>query len=282
MIRQPIVSGKFYENNPNRLRQEIENCFESKFGPGNYLKKNTYETIKAIIVPHAGYSFSGACASHAYLELSKLEHKKTFVIIGLNHNGIQSGISNVNWKTPLGEVEIDKALVKEIVNNTNLEINENCHKYEHSIEVQLPFLQYLFNNDFKIVPISLGQLDFIIFGNELYNTLKNNNIPLIISSDFTHYGLNYNYTPFRQDIKYNLNKLDNDAINLILNFNTNGFMDYIEKTKITICGYIPILSMLTYMKNFSNKSSKLLKYYTSGDILNDYKNSVSYASLIFK
>jgi len=135
----------------------------------------------------------------------------------------------------------------------------------------------------EIVAISLGQdINLIQLGNELFEALKNKNVVYIISSDFTHYGFNYGYVPFTDNVKENLNKLDKKAIDLILNFDIEGFKEYLDKTKITICGAVPILVLLTIMNNYKEKTSELLKYYTSTDVLGDYRNSVSYASILMR
>jgi MEMO1 family protein len=283
MIRQPVVAGKFYEYDKDNLIIQIKDCFTGKFGPGKLNQNVSKEKIKAIIVPHAGYFFSGSCAAHAYKKVAESTLAKTFVLIGLNHYGHHSGISNQDWQTPLGIIETNKELVDEITNTTSLEINEEPHEKEHSIEVQIPFLQYINkDNDFDIVCISLGNIDPEKLGTELFDVLNNKDVTLIISSDFTHYGHNFNYVPFTDNIKQNLELLDNGAIKYIENFDAERFRKYLNETHITICGYVPILTSLYYMKNYKGKSAKLLKYYTSGDVLGDFKNSVSYVSILIK
>ena len=281
MIRKPVVSGMFYESNKEKLKQQIKTCFLSYLGPGKISSKEK-EKIKSVIVPHAGYFFSGACAAYAYNKINESIIPKTFILIGPNHHGYGFGLSNLDWETPLGIVKTDIDLVNEINEKTILEISNKCHEQEHSLEVQIPFLQFL-NIKSKIVAISLGQdINPIKLGNELFNVLKDKDVIFIISSDFTHYGLNYGYVPFTEDIKENLKKLDKKAIELILKFDILGFKNYLEKTKITICGAIPILVLLAILNNNKDTTSELLKYYTSGDVLGDYRNSVSYASIVMK
>lgn len=190
-------------------------------------------------------------------------------------------MSNQNWQTPLGIVETNNVLVNEIIEETSLKVNEDPHEKEHSIEVQLPFLQYIHeDSEFNVVCISLGNIDPEKLGKELFNVLNDKDVTLIISSDFTHYGNNFNYVPFVDEIKQNLKTLDWGAIDLIKKFDTINFRNYLNETQITICGYVPILTIFYYMENYSKKSCNLLSYYTSGDVLGDFRNSVSYASIL--
>ncbi len=282
MTRKSVVAGSFYESDPEKLKQQIKECFLSKFGPGKLPEEQTKGRIKAVIVPHAGYYFSGGCAAHAYKKITESKSPDTFILIGPNHRSYGSGLSFVDWETPLGIVKTNKELVTELTEKTSLNVDKNCHEKEHSLEVQLPFLQFLGMKK-EIVAISLGQdINLIQLGNELFEALKNKNVVYIISSDFTHYGFNYGYVPFTDNVKENLNKLDKKAIDLILNFDIEGFKEYLDKTKITICGAVPILVLLTIMNNYKEKTSELLKYYTSTDVLGDYRNSVSYASILMR
>jgi MEMO1 family protein len=156
---------------------------------------------------------------------------------------------------------------------------------EHSIEVQLPFLQFI-NKDrldkIKIAPIIISNdLDPEKIAEYIFKAIKETKkkVVIIASSDFTHYGLNYGYLPFREDVKENLYQLDRGAIDLIKSFQTDKFLDYIAETRATICGKYPISVLLELSKKLGAKKATLLNYYTSGDIINDYTNAVGYASI---
>ncbi len=297
-MRSPAVAGMFYEKNPERLKNELKECFFSVFGPGKLNdikdkikdddinkinnKKENNKIISCAIAPHAGYVFSGSCAAHSFNKIASKKIPKTFVIIGPNHYGHTSGLCSEDWNTPLGIVKTDLSLVHEIRDKTSLEIDNSCHIKEHSIEVELPFLKFLGIKS-MIAAISLGQdIDPIMFGKELFPVIIKKDVGLIISSDFTHYGYNYGYVPFIKNIKKNIYELDKKAIEHILNFDIYGFKKYIEETRITICGYAPILTLLSLIEGINKKKSRLLKYYTSGDILGDYSSSVSYASIFIE
>lgn len=293
MIRKPVVSGQFYEGNFNDLNKQIEACFYSNKGPGDLPVKRRLKKIIGVISPHAGYFFSGPCAAWSYMEIAESEFPDSYILLGPNHYGYESGMSSRDWQTPLGIVETDKEIIKEIEKNSILKVNEQCHEFEHSIEVQLPFLQFASRDnlkELKIVPISIGQdIDFNEVGKQLYEIVNklNKKVVFIVSSDFTHYGRNYHYLPFTTDVKKRIYELDNNAIELIKKIDLNGFKDYLNKTGITICGYMPILvflKILDEMKNKENKEikSEMLMHYTSGDVLGDFKNSVSYVSMVFR
>lgn len=167
---------------------------------------------------------------------------------------------------------------KELVNHfkeKGITATESPHLREHSIEVQVPFLQFI-RKEFTFAAIGIGHDADIEKISKAVSEV--NDAIIIVSSDFTHYGFNYGYIPFSANIKNNLEKLDKDAIELILKHDAEGFIKYVNKTGITICGYYPIL---TFLKLIKKPEGRLLKYYTSGDVLGNFRNSVSYASIIF-
>ena len=318
--RYPIAAARFYEFDKEQLIKQIEQCFVSKFGPGKLPQKSKRKIgekkkknkkkkkIVSAIVPHAGYVCSGMCAAFVYDELSKINFKPdTIIIIGTDHTGNGSGLSLKDWITPLGVVEVDKEFCKLLVNNSKISINEKAHSDEHSIEVQLPFLQYIYNYingcDFKVVPITISfDVDHKNIAKSIFEAMKsvqnqdkeqkknqdkskneNKNFVVISSGDFTHYGLNYGFVPFegnKEDIKENLKRLDKKAIEFILKLDSKGFIEYLNKTKATICGRFGFTVLIELNKLLKHKG-RLLKYYTSGDVFNDYDNCVSYASLLF-
>jgi AmmeMemoRadiSam system protein B len=285
-MRQPIVDGQFYEADETELKKQIESCFKSKFGPGNlpYLERKKH--IIGVISPHAGYQFSGPCQAFAYKEIAESTISDVYILLGLSHNGFESCISLEDWQTPLGIIKNDKDLAKKISTSTRLPIDEIPHQNEHSIEVQLPFLQFVNKNkEFKIVPIIINSdININDFAKNLSEIIKNSkkSVIFIASSDFTHYGYNYRFTPFSKDIKQNMYNLDKGAIESIKNLNSDGFLDYIEKTEATICGKYPIAAIIEIAKNLGAKKAELLKYYTSADLFGDYSNAVGYASILLK
>lgn len=285
MAREEAVAGQFYEENREKLTIQIKDCFHHKLGPGALPLSTRKGSVYAFISPHAGYVFSGPCAVWGYKELAEAELSDLYILIGPNHYGYGSSVSIEDWKTPFGFLKTDKDFVRGIALNTVLPIDDSFHAHEHSVEVQLPFL-YFINKDkvdkFKIACVTLSNdVDIDKLAKDLLSYLEtlNKKITFIISSDFTHYGRNFRYLPFTLDVKQRLTKLDDGAIDLILEKNAKEFMDYVQKTGATICGFLPIYLLL---KIIGDQKGEILRYYTSADITGDKKNSVSYASIIFK
>ena len=275
-IRKPTAAGQFYDGSKERLNQTIHNCFFDERGPKNLPKIDKGDKkIIGLIVPHAGYIYSGSIAAHSYDILAKNGFADTFIILGPNHTGMGSGVAVMtkgSWLTPLGEVPINEELsnkfLKDIIDN-----DENAHLYEHSIEVQIPFLQFLANEkEFDFIPISMGMQDFQTaeeVGKIIGNTIKNSdrNIVIIASSDFSHAGFNYSSMPpagMRVD-KY-AEKQDKLAIDKILEMNPEGLISTVYENNITMCGYGPVASMLVASKILGAKKSELLKYGTSYEV----------------
>jgi len=275
MIRKPIVAGKFYSEKKEDLYSEIAACFSHHLGP----KKNpSSKSVLGVISPHAGYTYSGPAQAWGFNELRLIE-PDTIVLLGLSHNGYPNCVSLSDFKTPLGIHKNDREFITELV-GSGIPINEEAHAIEHSIEVQLPFLQYL-KIDAKIAPIIVSN-DYHSVAQTIFKTIQKikRKVLVIASSDFTHYGMHYGFFPFTDQIKEKLYDFDRQAIKYIEKLDSVGFMDYINKTGATICGKYPIATMIELGKLY-NKKSKLLKYYTSGDIAGDYSSAVGYASIKF-
>ncbi len=286
MTRTAIVSGQFYELNKEKLIQQIEECFLHEKGPGLPEQNNKSKNIIGVICPHAGYMFSGPCQAHSYKAIAESEPTELYLFIGLSHAGFNSSISQENWETPLGIIKNHKEFSTQLSKNTGIPIDDVPHMNEHSIEVQIPFLQFI--NQDRLENLKFGALiishdqDYVKVSKAIAKTIKQSSkkICIIASSDFTHYGISYGYLPFTENKKENIHKLDKDAIVHILKIDSYGFLDYINEKKATICGKLPIATMLETCRLLGANKAKLLNYYTSGDITNDYNNSVGYASII--
>jgi len=271
-----VVSGQFYDGNKANLEQNIKEYFLDERGPGkltetNQVKKN----VKGLVVPHAGYMYSGAIAANSYHYLSKNGFADTFIILGPNHTGMGSGVSIMtegSWNTPLGTVPINKTLAKKLWTGI-IDKDKIAHIHEHSIEVQLPFLQFCARDrKFDFIPICMAMQDFETseeVGNILSNAIQGTDEKVIIiaSSDFSHAGFNYSSMPpsgLRVD-KY-AEKQDKLAIEKILEMDPKGLIDTVHKNNITMCGYGPVAVMLTASKMLGAKQVELLKYGTSYEV----------------
>ncbi len=283
MIRKPAVSGLFYDDDPEILRKAIENCFKHELGPGEIPKLNTSNhlndnEIYGILAPHAGYSYSGPIAAHAYYHLVKQGFPETFIILCPNHTGIGSGVSIFDegiWNTPLGDIEIDNEFATELLNNVDIiNSDSSAHLKEHSCEIHLPFLQY-FTNNFKIVPIVMWMQDIETSNDlsrgivEIANKLKTS-ISIIASTDLTHYA--------PKEIAYKQDKL---ILDKIASMDEIGMMNEINKFNITMCGYGPTMTTIKATRKLGANKCEILKYATSGDISGDSSSVVGYCSGIF-
>lgn len=275
-IRKSVVAGKFYEDSAEKLIVQIENCFtDSLLGPGT--KSFSNHKIKGAIVPHAGYFFSGPVAAHAYRYLSPENYQNpVFYIISPNHTGKGGPISLSSsdyWQTPLGNVPVNKEIVEELSKLKRFEINNQAHLFEHSVEVHLPFLQYIFSSSkFSIVPITISLMDinFIIdFSDAIGDFLNLPESVFLISSDFSHY-VSKKYA-YEKDLK---------AIEHILKNERIAFSKFVLKNSMSICGTDPILSIIKYSSE-KNLKPELLKYATSGDVI-EMEHVVGYASIIYQ
>lgn len=261
-IRKPAVAGQFYPGKEDSLRKSVLE-----------LTKNVRTKIKAlgIVSPHAGYIYSGAVAGELY---SNIEIPETVVILGPNHTGAGSPyaiMTEGKWWTPLGEAEVESSLAKDILNSSELiEEDSDAHKFEHSLEVQIPFLQY-FRPDVKIVPIVIGGEKFSEIGVAVAQGIKKykKHVLIVASSDMTHY-----------ESQKDAEKKDNLAIEAILKLDEKEMLHRIGKHGISMCGYGPAAIMLTAVKILGAKQAKLIKYMTSGDTTGDYSAVVGYAGIV--
>lgn len=275
-IRKPAVAGQFYEGEKGRLEETIKECFFEDRGVGSLPQiKQGKKDVKGVVVPHAGYIYSGAIASHSYNFIAENGFADTFILVGPNHTGIGSGISVMtqgSWMTPLGNIPINEALAKNICKDI-IDNDEVAHLHEHSLEVQLPFLQFCAKNkSFDFVPISMTMQDFEtaaevgkIFAKAIKNAKQK--ITIVASSDFSHAGFNYSSMPppgVRVD-EY-AKAQDKLAIDKILDFDAKGLIDTVYEKNITMCGYGPIASMLTAAKELGAKNVELLKYGSSYEV----------------
>ncbi len=283
MTRKPIVVGTFYESEKEALQEQIKDCFLSEFGPGKLPGERKNRHLLGVVAPHAGYAFSGPCAAYAYKEIAESRWPEVFVLLGLSHSGYSSCISLEDWETPLGIVENDKDFGEALMNNAGLKQDETAHSQEHSIEVQVPFLQFINEKNIKIAPvIASPDISYGELGKNIAKTVRESGKKacIIASSDFTHYGINYGYFPFKDDVKENLYELDNGALKHIKNLDARRFLSYTEETGATICGKFPVAVMIEACKALGGKHAKLLKYYTSGEITGDYNSVVGYGSIV--
>ena len=275
-VRKPTVDGQFYDGNITYLEQSIRECFLDKRGPGNLPEiSQSKKNIKGLVVPHAGYIYSGDIATNSYYYLSKNGFADTFIILGPNHTGMGSRVSIMtdgSWETPLGKVPINENLAEKL-NKDIIEKDQIAHMNEHSIEVQLPFLQFCARDrKFDFIPICMFIQDFETsekIGKILANAIKDidENVTIIASSDFSHAGFNYaSMPPSGIRVDEYAKKQDKLAIEKILDMDSKGLIDTVHKNNITMCGYGPVAAMLSASKILGAMQAELLKYGTSYEV----------------
>jgi AmmeMemoRadiSam system protein B len=279
-IRRPVVAGSFYEGTAEALHAQVESCFLHRFGPGKLPVVNTAgpRNILGLVCPHAGYVYSGAVAANAFFSLATDGKPDTVVVLGPNHTGYGNPLSAMRegaWRTPLGDVRINTEVADAIAAETGiLDFDEVSHRHEHSIEVQLPFLQYMFKNEFKLVPISFLMQDLESaqeIGRSLTEALVNKNAIVIASSDLTHY-----------ESQANVEKKDSAVLAAVEALDAKKFYSILETQNVSACGYAPIAALITYAKALGAKKADVLIHKTSGDITGDKSSVVGYAAVSIK
>lgn len=267
MIRRAAVAGLFYDGNARSLRPQVED-----------LLPTTEEKVDAVgvVVPHAGYLYSGGVAGAVYARLNPAE---SFVILGPNHTGLGAGaaiMTSGSWETPLSELTIDTELAQAILDRSRvLEEDDLAHRKEHSIEVQLPFLQVLFP-EAPFVPICLMSHEYGAcqdVGKAVAEAVRasGKTVLLIASTDMSH------YIPQKvAEVK------DRLAIDAILGLDPQRLHTTVLRERISMCGFHPTTAMLVAAKALGASGAALVRYATSGEVTKDYDSVVGYAGMVIK
>lgn len=268
-IREPVVAGAFYPGTRAGLLRAMENLFD---GERPEAERSLPHPL-GLIVPHAGYMYSGKVAADGYREAVRAGGPREVVVLGTNHTGLGYPISIARdgiWRTPLGDAPIAAELAARLVER-GFPVGEEAFLREHSIEVQLPFLQYLFGPGTPFVPICVMLLpleDLIEAGAKLAEVVRGESVLLVASSDFTHYepdGI--------------ARRLDMEAIEYILSLDPAGFYRTVVGKNLSICGAGAITILLAAAKGLGWVETELVSYATSGDVTGDRAAVVGYAAI---
>ena len=294
-VRRAVRAGSWYSGYRDSLIKEINAMYMHEVGPGRRPttldKRKNNKRVIGVISPHAGYACSAPTATHGFLALA--EDRKdidTAILLGNKHTSSGPEISVAQydkWETPLGQVPVNMSLLTRIVENTHqldslrniLDFDNTAHADEHSIELQIPFLQDIYS-DFKIAPIAIAHLPTNItqsFGHYLADMIKAEGIKdssiIIASTDMTH----GNYFP--QLNHDQVSKLDKLALSAILEQDSENLEEVVQKNKISMCGVGPVKVLLALSEKLGAKSVKLLNYSTSGLTCGSRSSVVGYASV---
>jgi len=263
--RQPAVAGRFYPAQREALVRDVE----------SHMERNAKKSpALGIVVPHAGFMYSGDVAGAVY---SRIKIPDTVILIGPNHTGRGEAVAVMTegvWSMPMGDIAIDRELANAICEETAIaKQDSSAHRFEHSLETQLPFLQY-FKKEFKIVPICLMRLKIStckVLSEGIVRAVNRLGRPvlLVASSDMTHY-----------ESHDEASAKDCKAIACIKNRDPVGLWETVRSEKITMCGVNPVTVMLLCSERLGAKEAELVKYMTSGEVSGDMEKVVGYAGLI--
>lgn len=282
IIRNSIAAGQFYPRSSGDIQSMLDK-FTRRAGVDE-------RDLVGGVVPHAGYIYCGKTQAHVYKSL--LEDLGTFVILGPNHSGMGASeaiMTSGIWKTPLGNCRIDSDLAHAILENSDyLEEDYNAHNQEHSIEVQLPWLQHKYNR-VNFVPIGMGD-HTLEKARDIGSAIKQareqvkERFVVLASSDFTHFGASYGYTPVSGGVGKVLDyveKVDLEAADAVEKLSPETFLDIIHKYDTTICGAGPIASLLYYSQEMAERG-ELLDYSTSYEVSNNPNAIVGYCGIVIE
>ncbi len=279
MLRKSTVAGRFYPSNPDRLKGQIRDFFDEK------PKIKSYTGKIGVLSPHAGYAFSGKTASYSYKALAET-FPETVIIIGPNHTGMGSPLAMMTkgaWETPLGNVEIDSQLADTLLDECEvLDADDTAHRHEHSIEVQLPFLQYL-SPDIQFVPISMSMQDQDTaqeLGEAIAYVIEDEKVGIIASSDLMHYGRSYGYVPFRNNVIEQMKDMDLTALNAVVDRAPEALYELADKG-YTMCGYGCVSAMIYALEEYVTEG-EILDYSTSSEVSGDTSTVVGYGSVVLQ
>ena len=275
-VRRAARAGSFYEATATGLRAQIEWAFCHPQGPGRLPAVDPAgpRRLAGLVVPHAGYAYSGPVAAYAYAALAADGAPDLAVLVGPNHYGLGPAVSvslAEGWQTPLGVVACDRAVVEAIVACLpGPATGELAHEREHSLEVQLPFLQYLYGDALSLVAIAVGHLaleEAEGLGRAIATALAGRNAVVIASSDLSHY-----------ESQRTAQTKDRRALDAILAGDDARLLQ-LAATEMSLCGAGPVVAALTATRQLGAEGRQLLKYATSGDVAGDMRQVVGYAAL---
>lgn len=293
-VRRPQYAGSWYEADGEKLRAQLDEFF-AKSAPldeksvGTFLSGASNPEVKppvmAIVVPHAGYMFSGQTAAFAFkCARESVKPKRIFLLGPSHHVGFRGAAlpQAIRFQTPLGDLDVDRAVIADLAAYPLFSTQPEVHRVEHSLEMQLPLIKYTFE-DAKIVPIVVGHLedesDARLLGEILKGFVGKDDL-LVVSSDFTHYGPRYDYLPFKDNVVEKVTALDREAFVHLSNVDLESFTQFQKRTGDTICGFFPCQVMCAMLPLISRGT--ILKYATSRESgIEDRENSVSYLSIVF-
>jgi hypothetical protein len=276
MVRRSALAGTWYEGSESGLASQLSGLFEA-------VRRRVAGQVTALIEPHAGYRYSGLGAASGYALVAGKPYRRVVVLAPSHYAGFHgfSIAEATHFATPLGEVELDREPL-EVLRGSPLHRDvPHAHREEHSIEIQLPMLQRTLPG-VPVVPLLIGHLDrkdYEPLAEELRPIVDPDTL-VVASSDFTHQGPRFDYRPFASELPSNIRSLDFGAYAPVAELDPDSFLTYVNQTGITVCGYRPIALLLHLQP--ADTQAHVVSYYTSGDVIGDWDNSVSYLTAVFQ
>ncbi len=278
LVRKPAVAGQFYPQDPAELSELVDSCYTHPLGPGSSPPAApTKSKVVAVVSPHAGYVYSGPVAAHSYLHVSSLRDPDLIVVVAPNHYGIGSGVSTFRegeWETPLGRMRVDPEAARQLVDLAGIvAFDPEAHRLEHSLEVQLPFLQRIYGGLVPLLPVSLLFQDIETaksVAEALTKLARGRRVVLVASSDLTHY-----------ESAASARKKDTALLEEVLKMDPEGFYSVLEEKNVTSCGFGAIATVMLAAESLGLGKAELLRYATSGDTSGDNLQVVGYGALRF-
>lgn len=282
-VRPAAVAGSWYPGDATTLGAYVDRLLAAARPDPAALQG---APVRALVMPHAAYGYSGATAAAA-AKLVQGHHYKRVVVLGPAHRARFRGLSIPGvaaYETPLGRIPLDTAAVEGLRTAALVTDDPQAHREEHSIEMQLPLLQRALAPGWRLVPVLVGWLEpgDHAAAAALLRPLLDDQTLLVVSTDFTHYGPRYHYLPFPLDARtpQRLEQLDRGAVDAILARDATAFLDYQKRTGITICGYQAVAILLELLP--ARAEGKVVAHATSGALSGNYRQSVSYYALAFR
>ena len=275
-VFRSTLAGTWYKADAGALRADLAGYFQKA-------QVEPKEDVIGLVLPHAGYEYSGPTAAYGVQSLGR--SYKRVVVIGPTHRLPMEDMFSVpretHYETPLGEVPLDVEFIQKLLKYPLFQNVPAAYQQEHSVQIEVPLLQQKLGK-FQLVLIVAGQCSYesVAKAAEILASLVDADTLVVASSDFTHYGAQYQYVPFTKDIPENLKKLDMGACEFIQKLDAKGLLDYRDRTGATICGCVPVAVLLAMLDK--DVKPEVVRYTTSGALTGDYSTSVSYLAVTFR
>ncbi|CCO23871.1 AmmeMemoRadiSam system protein B [Maridesulfovibrio hydrothermalis] len=268
MNRKPVVAGRFYTDNPQQLKQELKQFI----GPLNKKAAAPYDRL--VMLPHAGYMFSGEPCGKT---LAGANLAPTIILLGPNHTGLGSPLSVWDcgsWEFPGGKLDVDEDLAQQLIDSgTGFVENQAAHSREHSLEVIVPFLHYL-NPEIRIVPVCVSESAPKVLhkaGEAIADIIDAYSKPvsIVVSSDMSHF--------IKAD---KAKKMDSMALEAIIRMDPADLYSIVSSNQISMCGVLPMTMGMYAAKKLGANAGRLIEYTNSGKVTGDFESVVAYAGVV--